>query len=57
MVVLAGGRVVGLESMGSPVKFSFNKKRASKGKEVFKSQETLRAGEAKSVVKSGGTQD
>jgi len=52
VLVLAGGRVVGLESMGSPVKFSFNKKRASKGKEVSKYQEKLRAGEAKSVVKS-----
>ena len=52
VVVLAGGRVIGLESMGSPVKFTFKKKRTSKGKEVFKSQETLRAGEAKSVVKS-----
>ena len=52
VVVLAGGRVIGLESMGSPVKFSFNKKRASKGKEVSKSQEKLRAGEAQSVVKS-----
>jgi len=50
-LVLAGGKVVRLESKGSLVKFSFNKKRASKGKEVPRSQEKLRAEVAQPKVK------
>merc|ERR1719394_664086 len=50
-LVLAGGKVVRLESKGSLVKFSFNKKRASKGKEVARSQEKLRAEVAQPKVK------
>merc|ERR1719394_1772674 len=50
-LVLAGGKVVRLESKGSLVEFSFNKKRASKGKEVARPQEKLRVEVAQPKVK------